>query len=97
MLKIFNKVKSITRDNGQENRKHELTAVQSFFCEPYSAWQKPHVEQMIKTLRRFFKKGDNLNNYSEIEIEFAAFILNGKPRKCLGYKTPLELMINMIC
>lgn len=93
MLKIFNNPKSITRDNGQENRKHELTVVPSFFCDPYSAWQKPHVEQMIKTLRRFFKKGDDLNNYSGIEIEFAAFILNSKPRKCLNYKTPLELMI----
>jgi len=93
MLNEFLNVKSITRDNGQENRKHELTFVPSFFCDPYSAWQKPHVEQIIKTLRRFFKKGSDLNNYSNEEIEFAAFILNNKPRKSLGYKTPFELMI----
>jgi len=93
MLEIFNNPKSITRDNGQENRKHELTSVPSFFCDPYSAWQKPHVEQIIKTLRRFFKKGSDLNNYSDKEIEFAAVTLNKKPRKCLGYKTPFELMI----
>lgn len=93
MLNIFNSPKSITRDNGQENRKHELTSVPSFFCDPYSAWQKPHVEQIIKTLRRFFKKGSDLNNYSDEEIGFVAFILNNKPRKSLGYKTPFELMI----
>jgi len=93
MLNEFLNVKSITRDNGQENRKHELTSVPSFFCDPYSAWQKPHVEQIIKTLRRFFKKGCDLDNYSEEEIEFAAFVLNNKPRKSLGYKTPFELMI----
>lgn len=93
MLNIFNNVKSITRDNGQENRKHELTSVPSFFCDPYSAWQKPHVEQIIKTLRRFFKKGSDLNDYSDEEVEFAAFLLNNKPRKCLGYKTPFELML----
>lgn len=92
MLNEFLIVKSITRDNGQENRKHEMTSVPSFFCDPYSAWQKPHVEQIIKTLRRFFKKGSDLDNYSDEEIEFAAFILNNKPRKCLGYKTPFELM-----
>lgn len=93
MLDEFLIVKSITRDNGQENRKHKLTSVPSFFCDPYSAWQKPHVEQIIKTLRRFFKKGSDLNDYSDHEIEFVAFILNNKPRKCLGYKMPFELMI----
>jgi len=93
MLNEFLIVRSIIRDNGQENRKHELTSAPSFFCDPYSAWQKPHVEQIIKTLRRFFKKGSDLSNYSNEEIEFAAFILNNKPRKCLGYKTPFELMI----
>ncbi len=93
MLSIFNNPKSITRDNGQENRKHETTSVPSFFCDPYSAWQKPHVEQVIKTLRRFFKKGSDLNNYSDKEIEFAVFLLNNKPRKSLGYKTPYELMV----
>lgn len=93
MLNEFLIVKSITRDNGQENRKHGLTSVPSFFCDPYSAWQKPHVEQIIKILRRFFKKGSDLSNYFDEEIEFAAFILNNKPRKCLGYKTPFELMI----
>jgi IS30 family transposase len=93
MLNEFRVIKSITRDNGQENRKHELTSIPSFFCDPYSAWQKPHVENIIKILRRFFKKGSDLNNYSNSEIEFAAFILNNKPRKCLGYKTPFELMI----
>lgn len=93
MLGIFNNPKSITRDNGQENRRHELTSVPSFFCDPYSAWQKPHVEQIIKTLRRFFKKGSDLNNYSDKEVEFVALILNNKPRKCLGYETPFELML----
>lgn len=93
MLDEFIGVKSITRDNGQENRKHQLTSVPSYFCDPYSAWQKPYVEQAIKTLRRFFKKGSDLDRYSNEEIEFAAFILNNKPRKCLCYKMPFELMM----
>lgn len=93
MLNEFTNVKSITRDNGQENRKHEITSISSYFCDSYSAWQKPHVERMIRVLRRFFKKGCDLDNYSESEIEFSAFILNQKPRKSLGYKTPFELMI----
>jgi IS30 family transposase len=93
MLNEFLNAKSITRDNGQENRKHELTSIPSYYCDPYSAWQKPRVEQIIKTLRRFFKKGCDLDNYSDEEMRFAAFILNSKPRKRLSYKTPFEVMV----
>jgi len=93
MLEDIKNTKSITRDNGLENKYHEKTSVPSFFCEPYSAWQKPHVEQVIKTLRRFFKKGSDLNQYSQAEISFVQALLNNKPRKILGYKTPFEVMM----
>jgi IS30 family transposase len=93
MLKNFTDVKSITRDNGIENRCHELTPVDSYFCDPYSAWQKPYVEQVIKTLRRFFKKGCDLSAYANEQMSFVQAILNNKPRKNLGYKTPLEVML----
>jgi hypothetical protein len=62
--------KSITRDNGLENKYHKMTAVPSYFCDPYSSWQKPHVENIIKLLRRFFKKGSDLSRYSDGEITF---------------------------
>jgi IS30 family transposase len=92
MLDSFAKTKSITRDNGIENKDHQKTSVRSFFCDPYRATQKPHVENLIKTLRRFFKKGSDLADYAPNQIEFAFAILNNKPRKNLGYKTPLEVM-----
>ena len=93
MLERFAKTKSITRDNGIENKNHQNTKTPSFFCDPYRAVQKPHVENLIKTLRRFFKKGSDLANYTPNQIEFAFAILNNKPRKTLGYKTPLEVML----
>lgn len=93
MIQGFKTKKSITRDNGIENKKHELTKTPSFFCDPYRAVQKPHVENFIKTLRRFFFKGSDLNNYSQNQIDFAFAVLNHKPRKRLGYKTPFEIMV----
>jgi transposase, IS30 family len=93
MSKRYKEIKSITRDNGLENKKHELNNIPSFFCDPYSSWQKPNVENIIKLLRRFFKKGSDLGNYSTKQISFVENILNKKPRKVLGYKTPLEVMI----
>lgn len=93
MLCQFKKPLSLTRDNGLENKCHEDTAVPSFFCDPYSAWQKPRVENIIKLLRRFFKKGSDLSQYAGEEIALTERILNNKPRKCLGYKKPIEIML----
>jgi IS30 family transposase len=93
MLEDFKRKNSITRDNGIENKDHEKTLTPSFFCDPYHAVQKPHVENLIKTLRRFFFKGSDLNNYSQKQIDFAFAVLNNKPRKRLGYKTPFEVML----
>lgn len=92
MLEDFKRKNSITRDNGIENKKHEQTPISSFFCKPFCAVQKPHVENLIKILRRFFFKGSDLNNYSQKQIDFAFAVLNNKPRRRLGYKTPFEVM-----
>lgn len=93
MLDQFKKPLSLTRDNGLENKYHKDTPIPSFFCDPYSAWQKPHVENAIKLLRRFFRKGSDLSLYSQEEIAWVEQILNSKPRKRLGYKKPIEIML----
>lgn len=93
MLCQFKKPLSLTRDNGMENKCHLNTSVPSFFCDPYSAWQKPHIENVIKLLRRFFRKGSDLSQYASKEIALVEKILNNKPRKCLGYKKPIEIML----
>src|SRR3989344_4419334 len=48
------KTLSITMDNGTENKRHKTLGVPTFFCEPYSSWQKGGVGNANKTLRYFF-------------------------------------------
>jgi len=88
---------SITHDNGIENRNHKDVAVslsvKTFFCNPYSSWEKGSVENTIGRIRRFIPKGADLNDYSDEEIQRIEDWLNHTPRKCLGYKTPYEIMI----
>lgn len=86
------KVKSLTMDNGIENTKYEELNLATFFCNPYSSWQKGGVENIIKMSRRFFIKGSDLSQYSDGYIMRVENILNNKPRKSLGYKTALEVM-----
>jgi len=86
------KVKSLTMDNGIENTKHEELMLATFFCDPYSSWQKGGVENVIKMSRRFFVKSSDLSQYSNEYIMWVENILNNKPRKSLSYKTALEIM-----
>ena len=85
------KTLSITFDNGIENKQHKSLGVPTFFCEPYSSWQKGAVENANKMLRRFFPKGTNFRKISQKQINEAVHFINNKPRKILGYKTALEV------
>ena len=95
------KTLSITFDNGIENKDHQSLGVPTFFCEPYSSWQKGGIEQANKMLRYFFPKGTNFREVSQKRVDEAVAFINNKPRKILGYKTALEVasacgMINEI-
>lgn len=88
-------VRSLTLDNGIENRDHALvtqaTKADIFFCDPYSSWQKGGVEHANKMLRAYLPKGSNLATYDPTYIDWVVKRINNKPRRCLGYKSALEL------
>ncbi len=85
--------KSISLDNGIENREHEMITVSAYFCDPYASWQKGGVEHANKMIRRFIPKGVDLALYSDDDVRYIINILNGKPRKSLGYAMPREIMV----
>jgi IS30 family transposase len=82
---------TLTLDSGIENRNHESFGVSTFFCDPHSPWQKPHVEGAIGLVRRWFlPKGTNLSEVEQPELNLYAHILNNKYRKSLGYLSASE-------
>lgn len=87
------KALSITRDNGIENTHHQETAAPSFFCEPYSSWQKGSIENANRLIRVFFPKGTDFRFVSQKEVDLAVRLINEKPRKLLGYRTALEVAL----
>lgn len=92
----LNGSKTWTLDNGIENVKYEELEkelnIKTYFCDPYSSWQKPGIENANKLIRRFIPKGADINNYSDEFIEQKIEELNDTPREALGYKTPNEVM-----
>lgn len=84
-------VDDITWDRGIENKYHEQLSVPSYFCDPHSPWQKPHVENNIGLLRKWFvPKRTNLDLYEKDRLVWHIHILNSKWRKSLGYKSSYE-------
>lgn len=85
---------TLTLDNGIENRAHEEFGMDTYFCDPHSPWQKPHVENGIGLLRRWFlPKGTNLDTVNEEALQTYISILNGKYRKSLHYESAYEVAV----
>lgn len=83
--------KSLTLDNGVENVRYEELNLDTYFCHPYSSWEKGAIENCFKRLRRFIPKKASLKDYSREDIIGFAKIMNNTPRKCLNWKTPREI------
>jgi transposase, IS30 family len=85
------KMLSLSLDNGIENRWHGQLAIPTYFCDPYSSWQKGGVENANKMIRRYLPKGMDLATVTATRLQVIIRIINNKPRKILGYKSALEM------
>jgi IS30 family transposase len=88
--------KTLTVDNGKEFSKFKeienKTGLTVYFADPYSAWQRGTNENTNGLLRQYFPKGIDFKIVSEKDIAFAVKKLNHRPRKCLNYRTPHEVL-----
>ena len=87
--------KTLTYDRGKEMAEHERLAtrlaIQIFFADPYSPWQRGTNENTNGLLRQYLPKGTDLSGYTQRELNAIAQRLNTRPRKCLNFATPLEV------
>lgn len=86
---------TITYDNGCENVEHihtnKVLGTTSYFCEPFHSWEKASVENAAGLVRRFFPKKTDFAIITKEQVKHVEKALNNRPRKCLGFKTPLEI------
>jgi len=90
-------VKSFTYDNGSENvshiqLKHDYN-IQTYFCDPYSWWQKGLVENTIGLVRQYLPQHAKLAEFTENKIYEIQEKLNNRPRKKLGWLTPNQAFL----
>lgn len=86
---------TMTMDNGTENAQHlEITAslgMQCYFTRPYSAWQRGTNENLNAQVRWYLPKGTDFRKISDETIAVIEALINNRPRKCLGFRTPIEI------
>ena len=98
-LKIFRLLpkalrRSTTLDNGSEMVKHTRLRkdlnMDTYHADPYSSWQRGGNENANLWIRYYFPKGTDFSKVTDEDIQEVEWELNNRPRKRLGFKTPME-------
>src|SRR6266403_331655 len=89
------RVHTITVDNGKEFCEHELIATglhaRLYFAHPYSSWERGLNENTNGLVRQYFPKKYEFARITDQDLQQVEDLLNDRPRKTLGYRTPNEV------
>ena len=86
---------TLTLDNGREMSNFERiehnTGLDVYFAYPYHSWERGTNENTNGLLRYFFPKKSSFAQVTQSDIDRAVQLLNTRPRKRLGYRTPEQM------
>lgn len=89
------RVHTITVDNGKEFCEHELIAsglqAHIYFAHPYASWERGLNENTNGLVRQYFPKKFAFAGITDQDLQQVEDLLNNRPRKTLGYRTPNEV------
>ncbi len=89
-------LKSLTLDNGKEFAEFKFiekqTGLTTYFADPYSSWQRGSNEQVNGLIRRYFPKKMSFAKITDKMVQEVTEQINNRPRKCLNYRTPAEVL-----
>ena len=90
---------TLTRDRGAENLgyeelEHDL-GIRCFFAHAYHSWERGSNENVNGLIRRFFPKGTDFRTITGEEIQTVEYLLNTRPRKRLGWRTPYQVFYEL--
>ena len=95
------KVKSVTPDRGTEFTLYReisktLRGLPFYFADPHSPWQRGTNENTNGLIREFIPKGTDLAHVPADDVAHLVALLNLRPRKCLDWRSPLEIFFNIL-
>ena len=91
---------TVTSDNGKEFAEHMRIAgkleVGYYFAKPYHSWERGANENMNGLIRQYLPKGTSFEDLTREQVKWIEWKLNNRPRKRLGFLTPLEYICKQI-
>jgi transposase, IS30 family len=92
--------KTLTYDQGTEMAEHRLfekhTRMKVYFAHPSSPWERGTNENTNGLIRQFFPKNTDFTTISRRQIKRAQRLLNERPRKVLNWRTPKEVLTELL-
>ena len=91
---------SLTWDRGSELSAHKELSISAdidiYFCDPHSPWQRGTNENTNGLLRQYFPNGEDISRHDQRYLDRVARQLNGRPRQTLGWKTPAQVLSQLL-
>ena len=90
---------TLTRDRGSENLGYqeleETLGIKCYFAHPYHSWERGANENLNGLIRRYLPKGTDFNTISDEQLRCIEYLLNSRPRKRFGGKTPYQVFYEL--
>lgn len=88
------RVRTVTADNGTEFHSYAeveaATGTLFYFATPHHSWERGTNENTNGLLRQYLPKRQSMAHVTQADCDAIARMLNTRPRKRLGYRTPEE-------
>ena len=92
--------KTGTTDRGKEfaccTAIQEQLGLTLYFADAYSSWQRGSNENSNGLLREFYPKKIDLALVNQEQLTNNLFLINSRPRKCLGWKSPIQVFLHAV-
>lgn len=86
--------RTMTYDNGLEAAAHETITVaigmKFYFAKTYASWQRGTNENRNGLVRFYLPRDTDLDTVSNARLKRVEDLINSRPMRCLGYRTPNE-------
>jgi IS30 family transposase len=92
--------KTITVDNGTEFHGYRdierATGTTFYFATPYHSWERGTNENTNGLIRQYIPKRSSMRHLSQMRCSEFALRLNNRPRKRLGFLSPIEVLARSV-
>lgn len=93
-------LQTLTFDNGKEFARfrdiEEALGLKVYFAKPYHSWERGTNENRNGIVRKVKPKGSALDDLTDEERARIDYLLNDRPMRCLGWRTPREAFLRLL-